>query len=165
MAARAGLRVAAVVAVWDAGEADAGAEAEAEADAEADGWFRLGGVSCPIIRRAACAGLNVGGDPALALALLLALLLLALALLPALVDGDLALSLPLEPEPSPPFVLLAFLADPPPPQIVSSVGVPAAASWFLLFRSFRPLPVPAMMIIRDRLIEPNSCILAPRDLC
>ena len=101
MAARAGLRVAAVVAVWDAGEADAGAEAEAEADAEADGWFRLGGVSCPIIRRAACAGLNVGGDPA----------------------------------------------------------------WLRPFRSFRPLPVPAMMIICDRLIEPNSCILAPRDLC
>ena len=151
--------MAAVVAVWDAGEAEAGAEAEAEADAEADGWFRLGGVSCPIIRRAACAGLNVGGDLALALlALLLALLLPALA-------SVLALTLEAELEPSPPSVFLTFFLADPPPQMVSSVGVPAAAAWLRPFRSFRPLPVPAMMIICDRLIEPNSCILAPRDLC
>jgi len=152
MAARAGLRAAAC---WDAGEA----EGEADADAAGSGWFRFGGVSCPIIRRAARAGLNVGGDLALAL---------ALALEPE--PPTPSPPLPVLPVPSPaPFVLGAFLADPPcPPQIVSSVGVPAAAAWLRLVRFFRPLPpplVPVPAMIEIDLIDRSTqqyCTRAPR---
>jgi len=69
-----------------AGEGAGAAEAEAAAgaavpppllhaavpeDAAAAGWLRCG-VSCPIIRRAAWSGLNVGGDDAWATAVELA---------------------------------------------------------------------------------------------